>query len=208
MLAGGALSYTGRNFTLARRQNELNRQSPELSRAQAREQAEANRRTLELTEQGQVTERYPRAIEQLGSTTLDIRLGGIYALERIAGDSPRDYATVMDVLSAFIRDHAREPWPPLAPTEISPADRDTGSEQAISEQIRMLRPDVQAALVVIGRRAHPKLGAAQFDGRVLLLTARVDNASAEHTFPPGWQVQPTPGSGGQLVKDPPTGSPP
>ena len=30
-------------------------------------------------------------IEQLGSTGLDVRLGGIYALERIAVDSARDH---------------------------------------------------------------------------------------------------------------------
>jgi len=44
-------------------------------------------RTFELTEQGQVTDRYTKAIEQLGSDKLDVRIGGIYALERIARDS-------------------------------------------------------------------------------------------------------------------------
>ena len=46
------------------------------------------RRTYELTEQGQVTDRYTKAIEQLGSDKLDVTIGGIYALERIARDSP------------------------------------------------------------------------------------------------------------------------
>lgn len=44
-------------------------------------------RIFELSEQGQVTDRYTKAIEQLGSDKLNIRLGGIYALERIARDS-------------------------------------------------------------------------------------------------------------------------
>ena len=45
-------------------------------------------RTYRLTQQGQITDRYTRAIEQLGSDKLDVRLGGIYALERItAGPS-------------------------------------------------------------------------------------------------------------------------
>jgi len=38
----------------------------------------------ELTEQGQITDRYTKAVEQLGSDKLDVRIGGIYALERIA----------------------------------------------------------------------------------------------------------------------------
>jgi hypothetical protein len=62
------------------------------------------RRTYELTEQGQVTDRCTKAIEQLASDKgLDVQTGGIYALERIAGDSPRDHPTVMEVLAAFIR---------------------------------------------------------------------------------------------------------
>jgi hypothetical protein len=52
-----------------------------------------------------VTERYTRAIEQLGSDKIDIRLGGIYSLERIATDSTRDHPTIMEVLTAFIREH-------------------------------------------------------------------------------------------------------
>ena len=78
---------------------------------------ESTERTLWLTEQGQITERFTRAIDQLGAATdngepkLEIRLGGIYALERIARDSPeRDYSTVMEVLTAYVRENAK--WPP------------------------------------------------------------------------------------------------
>jgi hypothetical protein len=97
LFAAAAVIYTARNFTLARHQYELARKS-------AQDSAEAERRTLELTEQGQVTDRYTKAIEQLGSDKLDVRIGGIYALERIARDSARDHPTVMEVLSAFIHD--------------------------------------------------------------------------------------------------------
>lgn len=90
LLATGALLFTARNFTLSRR-------------------------TFELTEQGQVTDRYTKAIEQLGSDKLDVRIGGIYALERVARDSAKDHPTVMEVLTAFIREHSREPWPPPDP---------------------------------------------------------------------------------------------
>jgi hypothetical protein len=64
-------------------------------------------RTYRLTQQRQITERYAKAIEQLGSDKLDVRLGGIYALERIATDSERDHPTVVEVLSAFVREHSQ-----------------------------------------------------------------------------------------------------
>jgi hypothetical protein len=65
-------------------------------------------RTFEVTERGHLTDRYAKAIEQLGSDSLDVRLGGIYALEQIARDSPRDQdqATIVEVLSAFVRVHS------------------------------------------------------------------------------------------------------
>jgi len=44
-----------------------------------------------LSREGHVTDWYTKAIEQLGSEHLDVRLGAIYALERIIIDSPRDH---------------------------------------------------------------------------------------------------------------------
>ena len=109
VFAAGALAFTARNFTLSRR-------------------------TLDLTEQGQVTDRYTKAIEQLGSDKLDVRIGGIYALERVARDSARDHSVVMEVFTAFIREHSRDEWP--------------GGR----ERDRSTRADVQAAVTAVGRR--------------------------------------------------------
>jgi hypothetical protein len=50
------------------------------------------------------TERYTAAVAQLGNTaSAAIRLGGLYALARIADDSPRDRPTCMNVLCAYLR---------------------------------------------------------------------------------------------------------
>jgi uncharacterized protein YjbI with pentapeptide repeats len=95
-------------------------------------------RTFILSREGQVTDRYTKAIAQLGDEKLDVRIGGIYALERVARDSAKDHPTVMEVLTAFIREHSREPLP-------SP---DAGGQ----ERARSTRPDVRAAVTVIGRR--------------------------------------------------------
>jgi hypothetical protein len=60
---------------------------------------------LETSREAQFADRYSQALEQLGSDNLDVRIGGIYALEGIALDSPRHHPTVMEVLTAFIREH-------------------------------------------------------------------------------------------------------
>ena len=62
---------------------------------------------MQLNREGQITERFTHAIDQLGNTGVDVRLGGIYALERIANDSPRDRETIFEVLAAFIRERSR-----------------------------------------------------------------------------------------------------
>ena len=106
-------------------------------------------RNFDLSREGQVTDRYTKAIEQLGSDKLDVRIGGIYALERIARDSARDHPTVMEVLSAFIREHSREQW------HRQPS-RDGADPRLkrfrLGGRLVPVRPDVQAAVTVVGRR--------------------------------------------------------
>jgi hypothetical protein len=101
-------------------------------------------RQLQTSREGQITERFTRAIDQLGSEHLDVRLGGLYALERIARDSPADRASIGEVLTAFVRTHA--PWPPSLP--------DQPAASAPIEQVPRLQvraPDVQASIWVLGR---------------------------------------------------------
>lgn len=52
-------------------------------------------RRIEVAREGQITERFTRAIEQLGDERLELRLGGVYALERVARDSERDHWPIM-----------------------------------------------------------------------------------------------------------------
>jgi len=99
----------------------------------------ANDRNVRIIEQGHITDRYTKAIEQLGKLdgdkpNIEVRLGGIYALERIALDSPRDHWTIMEVLTAYVRSNAPAPDDP-------------------SEEGR-LRTDIQAILTVLGRRCR------------------------------------------------------
>ncbi|MGW0483977.1 pentapeptide repeat-containing protein [Nonomuraea sp. NPDC003214] len=66
---------------------------------------ETSRDAQMTAEQGQITDRYTKAVEQLGSPTEGVRLGGIYALQRLAADSSTDRDTIRNVLAAYVRDH-------------------------------------------------------------------------------------------------------
>ena len=91
-------------------------------------------KNVQLAQEGQITERFTRAIEQLGNRdSLEVRLGGIYALERIARDSEKDHWPIMEVLTAFVRERA--PWSEASPCPANPP-----------------RADIQAILTVLGRR--------------------------------------------------------
>jgi hypothetical protein len=70
--------------------------------ASERHQAQTN-----ADRQRRITESFAKAVEQLGSDKLEVRLGGIYSLERISKESPDDYWTVMENLTAFVRERSR-----------------------------------------------------------------------------------------------------
>ena len=86
-----------------------------------------------LSQQTQLTDRFTRAVEQLGSDKPDIRLGGIYSLERIARDSLPYQSVIVEVLNAYVRTHA---------------GKRTGCATNPG-----VDTDIQAVLTVIARRA-------------------------------------------------------
>ena len=98
-----------------------------------------NQAAIDAAREAQFPDRYTKAIEQVGSDNLDVRIGGIYALEGIAAEYARHQPTVMEFLAAFIREHSGEQWPTTLPS--------SGSQPE-----RTMRPDVQTALTVMGRR--------------------------------------------------------
>lgn len=61
-------------------------------------------RTYRLTRTGQLTDRFSTAVTQLSDAEAVVRIGGIYALEQVATESPESYSeTVAEVLVAFVR---------------------------------------------------------------------------------------------------------
>jgi hypothetical protein len=130
-------------------------------------------RQIRVNQEGQITERFNKAIDHLGSDKLDLRLGGIYALERIAKNSNDDRDTIAEILAAFVRQ--RSPWPPSQPGQY----RD---DFPIRQQppLRTRAPDIQAALTVLGRGGFTRQGTLQLDlAAVDLRRAALDGAHLE-----------------------------
>ena len=114
------------------------------------QQLEADRRQLRqqlaAAGQEQTADRFARAVDQLGSDRVDVRLGGVYGLGRVAALAATQAATqaaaaqdrvqVFEILSAYVRAHSRRP----------PAD--AAERSTLPGRLA----DIQAAMNVLGRR--------------------------------------------------------
>jgi uncharacterized protein YjbI with pentapeptide repeats len=120
-------------------------------------------RTLQVNREGQITDRFTTAIDQLGKVEdgqklFEIRIGGIYALERIARESEEDYWPIMEVLTAYLRQHA--PWPPEEGQPGEDVTIDKKSEEDSTETTEATEvpappaPDIQAIMTVLRRRTR------------------------------------------------------
>ena len=96
---------------------------------------------LDIDRQGQLTNRFIQATNQLGAElkggerNVEVRLGGIYALSRISQDWPKDYWPIAEILTAYVRHNAVWKETPTAAQH---------------------RPtDIQAILTVLGHHAPP-----------------------------------------------------
>src|ERR1700730_1237834 len=106
----------------------------------------------EADRQRRITESFSKAVEQLGSDRIEVRLGGIYTLERISHESVGEYWTVIETLTALVRERARWKVPyPLASETMARLYQD--EEPAIPNEPKY-RPatDIAAVLIVIIRR--------------------------------------------------------
>ena len=93
-------------------------------------------RQADTAQRGLLNERYQKGAEMLGSEVLSVRLGGIYALQRLAEDHPGQYhVQIMGLFCAFVRH----------------STKDKG-DNAISEGHR-IREDVQAVMAAIRIRS-------------------------------------------------------
>lgn len=152
-------------------------------------------RQVTATEQGLITDRINKAVEGLGAEktvkrlneggepveltepNIEVRIGAIYSLERIAQDSDRDHIQIMEILCAYVRENA-----PAKNAQNSPLERyeiadDCGrthseiqrvaelSEEATTidgvriwaRGISIPRSDIATTINVIGRRSQHQI---------------------------------------------------
>ena len=103
-------------------------------------------RQATTAQQGLLNERYQKGAEMLGSKVLSVRLGGIYALQRLAEEWPDQYhIQIMRLFCPFVR----------LPTR----DQSLESGQAVIEPGTLLgiRQDVEAVMQMIGSRAKSRI---------------------------------------------------
>src|SRR5206468_12022005 len=94
--------------------------------------------------------RYTKAVDQLGNADPAVRLGGLYALERIALDSNRDRDTICEVLAAYVRH--RTSWDfSVRPETAEEPNRDKGWGPEVQRQFRLPAHlvDVRTALSIL-----------------------------------------------------------
>jgi Pentapeptide repeats (8 copies) len=155
--AVAAIAVAVPNYLLQRRQLEEQRQLFERQHDEQKEQfvrqLDQTREQLNILRSGQTTDRYTKAVDQLGKGAGEVCLGGIYALGSIMREHPDYEEPVIAVLSSFVRrkgkvsDDGKIPWTP------SEAERDEAKPSFA----------IQAALDVIGQprskdsRAQPNL---------------------------------------------------
>ena len=86
--------------------------------ATAQRQAEIALQQAATAERGLLNERYQKGAEMLGSDVLSVRLGGIYALQRLAEDHPEQYhVQIMRLFCAFARNQTSDKNLPEDPNE-------------------------------------------------------------------------------------------
>lgn len=120
------------------------------------------------SQQRLITDRFSQAIGHLASDKMEIRLGGIYTLERLAQESAEDYWLTIEVLTAFVRERSatRETTVNPAPaTNLPPNNPERpltivgGSDLAASRkrpQPSKVPTDIQAVMTILARRDTSK----------------------------------------------------
>lgn len=113
-----------------------------------------------VSDQKQVAERFATAVEQLGSEQLGVKVGGIFALEKVAETSPETHWQVIEVLTSYIRDQSFK-GKSVSKPEIKEEDNQSeelnvqkASNKVAAERATSVTIDIQTALTVICRRNY------------------------------------------------------
>jgi uncharacterized protein YjbI with pentapeptide repeats len=97
--------------------------------------------------QRRITESYSKAVTQLASDKMEERLGGIYTLERISRESKDDYWTVMETLTAFVRERSHQNETESPATDIAAVLTVIKRRSRADEWARSLHLDFRGAVL-------------------------------------------------------------
>ena len=106
-----------KQFRLAQKTSKQNRKKDEL--------------TAELTREGQITDRYVKAVGLLSEDAVTTRMAGVYALDRIMRDSAKDHATIVQLLAGFVRERASRDYSVEPTDETEPVGADIAAAVAV-----------------------------------------------------------------------------
>lgn len=125
---------------------------------------------VQVNKDGQITDRFSRAVEHIGNDNVDIRIGGLYELERIANNSPSDRRIIQVTIGSYLRN--RSPWPVGSP------DGPQHPTPTVDENLpwlRMRAPDIQTALAILARRPKAPDAPRLYLSRVDLRSVQLEN---------------------------------
>jgi hypothetical protein len=115
-------------------------------------------RRLRVASDGMITDRFSRAVEQLGAHAegrplCEVRIGAIHSLERLALDSRSDCEAVIKVLTSYLRQHCIPPdeSTPAAGTVSLEIEDETQERKRLKQEDRGKRAIVQAVLNTVGK---------------------------------------------------------
>ncbi len=108
----------------------------------------------ETAEQGLITDRINKAVEGLGKSengepVIEVRIGALLSLERIAQDSLRDHMQVLKMLCAYIRHNSAKPHQAGEEKIHDTAEIKNKRKKNAGTKID---DDIQTALTIIGQR--------------------------------------------------------
>ena len=107
-------------------------------------QAEAAQTQVVTSQGGLLNERYQKGAEMLGNEALSVRLGGIYALVRLACEHPEEYhVQIIRLLCTFVR------HPPPENNEVAYVNENWRPQK--------LRSDLQEIMREIGQRSDAQI---------------------------------------------------
>ena len=122
----------------------------------------------------QVTDSFAKAVELLAHDDRSVRLGAIYALERIARQNRDEHWPIMETLTAYVREWSAPMNRPHQAEGVPPSD----------DPLRPAPVDIQAVITVLGRRkVEHERGARRRRRRLNLTGAYLAKAEPDH--PPG-----------------------